>query len=125
MPAVDNPCRVPRALATLGKFIADTLIQPIYVCTINSMDITFDAAKDAANRAKHGLSLAQAGKLEWESALVWTDERSDYGEERQCALGLIGNRMHFVAFVDRPDTRRIISLRRANARETRRYAEND
>lgn len=39
--------------------------------------------------------------------------------------GLIGNRVHFVAFVDRADTRRIISLRKANVRETRRHAEND
>jgi len=89
------------------------------------MDVTFDPTKDAANRAKHGLSLTLAGSLDWESALVWTDIRSDYGETRQCALALLANRVHFVAFVDRSSARRIISLRKANEREVRRYAEND
>ncbi len=32
-------------------------------------------------------------------------------------------RLYFVAFVVRDDTRRIISLRKANKREERRYAE--
>ena len=35
----------------------------IYVNTINSMLIEFDPAKDAANKAKHGLSLALAADL--------------------------------------------------------------
>lgn len=29
------------------------------------MNITFDAAKDAANRAKNGVSLTQAEQVEW------------------------------------------------------------
>ena len=35
----------------------------------------------------------------------------------------IGLRLFFVVFVDRPDERRVISLRKANAREVKRYAE--
>jgi uncharacterized DUF497 family protein len=37
--------------------------------------IEFDPAKDAANEAKHGVSLSMAGELGWEAALVWIDER--------------------------------------------------
>ena len=40
------------------------------------MRIEFDPAKDEANRAKHGVSLALAESLDWDSALVWIDERS-------------------------------------------------
>ena len=35
----------------------------IHVNTINRMRIDFDPAKDAANKAKHGLSLALAAEL--------------------------------------------------------------
>jgi len=31
------------------------------------MEITCDPAKDAANQAKHGVSLALAAKLEWDT----------------------------------------------------------
>lgn len=85
------------------------------------MHITFDPAKDAANLAKHGVSLALAAQLEWESAVVWLDERRPYGEARQCALALWDERLFFVAFVDRVDGRRVISLRKANPREVKRY----
>jgi len=50
------------------------------------MRIEFDSAKDVNNRAKHGVSLALANELEWESALVWIDDRFDYDEMRMIAL---------------------------------------
>ncbi|MDR2874377.1 MAG: BrnT family toxin [Methylobacillus sp.] len=88
------------------------------------MEIAFDAAKDVKNINKHdGVSLADAKAFEWDDAVVWTDRRKTYGEERMIALGYIGNRLFNVVFVDRDDTRRIISLRKANKREERRYAE--
>lgn len=90
-----------------------------------ALDITFDPAKDAANRAKHGVSLAEAGHMERETALIWRDVRKDYGEPRHSALVMLADRVFYVAFVDRTDGRRIISLRKANRRETRLYASND
>ena len=87
------------------------------------MHCTFDIAKDQTNTPKHGLSLAQAKALEWGSAVTWPDNRRDYGEPRQCALGYIGDRLVSVVFVDRGDSRRIISLRKANKREEKIYAE--
>ena len=91
------------------------------VNTISPMRIEFDPAKDSANTDKHGVSLGLASQLEWGSALVWNDNRKGYGEARQSALGLIGNRVYFVAFVDRADVRRGISLRNANNVEQVRY----
>lgn len=46
------------------------------------MRIEFDPDKDAGNPAKHGVSLALAGELDWDAALVWVDERYAYGEWR-------------------------------------------
>ena len=91
------------------------------------MNVTFDPAKDALNLAKHGFSLLDAVGFEWETAVVWPDTRRDYGEPRMVALGYIGLRIMSVVFVDRPPEkpieRRIISLRKANSREVKRYAE--
>ena len=44
------------------------------------MRLDFDPAKDAANLARHGVSLAMAAELDWDSALVWVDDRFDYME---------------------------------------------
>ena len=88
------------------------------------MRIEFDPAKDAANRAKHGVSLALAGELDWAAALVWIDERFDYDEVRAIALAPKTGILYYVAFVDREDVRRIISLRRANRREVKHYVQN-
>ena len=85
------------------------------------MRYDFDPGKDATNLSKHGLSLAAAAELSWEAALVWLDDRADYGEVRMVALAPIGDILFFVAFVDRETKRRIISLRRANRREVNHY----
>ena len=90
------------------------------------MELTYDPTKDAANVDKHGVSLALAAELEWDSALIWPDTRQSYGEPRQSALALLGSRVYFLAFVDRAEgnqiRRRIISLRKANNREKMDYA---
>ncbi len=88
------------------------------------MRIEFDSAKDATNRAKHGVSLALAGELDWEAALVWIDDRIEYGELRVIALAPKVSILYYVAFVDRGEVRRVISLRRANRREVKYYVEN-
>jgi len=84
----------------------------------------FDPAKDAANLAKHGVSLALAVELDWEAALVWIDDRFEYAELRVIALAPIVKILYYVAFVDRGDVRRIISLRRANRREVKHYVKS-
>jgi uncharacterized protein len=88
------------------------------------MQIEFDPVKDASNQTKHGVSLALAAELEWDAALVWVDTRYEYGELRMIALAPEINVLYYVAFVDRGEVRRIISLRRANRREVKHYVEN-
>lgn len=91
------------------------------------MKVTSDPVKEAANLAKHGFSLLDAKGFEWDTAVVWPDTRHDYGEARTVALGYIGLRIMVVVFVDRPPAqpteRRVISLRKANKREVKRYAQ--
>jgi len=85
------------------------------------VELTFDRAKDAINREKHGVSLGEAAKLDWNRTLAKLDRRADYGEPRQIGYGPIGRRLYCVVFVDRGDVRRIISLRKANNREIDHY----
>jgi hypothetical protein len=85
------------------------------------MEITFDKDKDTANIAKHGVSLILAADLEWDSAMTWPDARRDYGEARMIGLALSGTRLYCVIFTERGNARRVISLRKANEREVRRY----
>ncbi len=74
---------------------------------------------------KHGVSLAMAAELDWNAAWVWVDERFKYNEMRMIALAPKTEILYYVAFVDRGDVRRIVSLRRANRREVKHYVEND
>ena len=85
------------------------------------MKFNFDSNKDIINLAKHQLSLADAANLAWKAALIWVDNRQDYGEIRQIGLVPMNQRLYVVVFVDKKTERRIISLRKANNREYERY----
>ena len=88
------------------------------------MKLIFDAIKDKANVEKHGVSLADAALLEWGTLLTRPDTRRDYGETRSIGYAFIGTRLYCVIFTDRNTERRIISLRKANQREAKHYADN-
>ncbi len=85
------------------------------------MKIEFDPVKDAINRRKHGLSLADAARMDIESAALVPDERHAYGEARFRAYGRIDGRLHMLAFTMRGDVLRAISFRKASTREVKRY----
>ena len=87
------------------------------------MHITFDRAKDFSNLQKHGVSLRFAEDMRWSTLISRPDQRRRYGEERFVGYGYIGSRLYCVVFVDRSEERRVISLRKANFREVRRYAQ--
>lgn len=85
---------------------------------------TFDPVKNERNVRERGIafSLVEAG-FNFRSALVATDDRRNYGEVREVALGFIGERLHVLVFTMRGDTCHVISLRKANSREVRHYVE--
>ncbi len=83
--------------------------------------ITFDPRKEQANVEKHGISLSRAGDME--IAAVIEDDRKDYGEKRYRAFGFLDGVAHCLAFTVREGAVRAISLRRAHAKELKRYVE--
>jgi uncharacterized DUF497 family protein len=84
-------------------------------------DISFDPAKSERNIASRGISFVVAESFEWETALIAEDLRKGYGERRFQALGLIAGRLHAMVFTPRAGKVHVISLRKANRREMRRY----
>lgn len=95
---------------------------PLIFCHYNkSVLIEFDTTKDQANQEKHSISLAAAGSIDWETALLRPDTRKNYTEDRYQALGMCDDRLYFVAFTMRGQAMRIISMRKANKREERQY----
>ncbi|MFN7400004.1 MAG: BrnT family toxin [Sandaracinobacter sp.] len=81
------------------------------------MYVEFDPAKDAANIAKHGVSLARAAELEF--LAVVRDDR--FSEQRYRIYGLLDDVPHCLAATLRNGVVRAISLRRAHRKEYRRH----
>jgi uncharacterized DUF497 family protein len=86
--------------------------------------VMFDLEKDASNQRKHGLSLADAGRLDWDEMRIQVDTRRDYREERLVGFGLLDTNLHCVVFTLRDGAIRVISLRRANYREINEHEQN-
>ncbi len=82
------------------------------------MEVEFDEAKDALNMKQHGLSLARAADLDFQS--IELDDRFK-NERRYKAYGILDELPHFLAFVVLGRNLRAISLRRAHSKEYRRY----
>jgi uncharacterized DUF497 family protein len=87
------------------------------------VDVEFDPAKDAANVAKHGLSLAQAADFDFGAAVIQTDDRRDYGEVRYRAFARRDGQGYCLVFTLAGERLRPISLRRAHEKEMRRYGQ--
>jgi uncharacterized protein len=82
---------------------------------------TWDPAKCAKNIENHGIDFAVVYDFVFSTALIRTDDRFDYGEVREIALGFIGERLHVLVFTRRAPNLHVISLRKANERERNFY----
>lgn len=89
------------------------------------MGISFDQVKSARNESERGLPFLLAEQLEWSEAVIEEDSRKDYGERRFRVLGFIENRLHALVFTPRAGNVHVISLRRANKREVKLYAQKN
>ncbi|HEC90030.1 MAG TPA: BrnT family toxin [Alphaproteobacteria bacterium] len=86
------------------------------------MQIEFASDKDAANRAKHQVSLTFGAQVLADAErLDVLDVRFDYAEERFVSYGMVDGRIWVCVFTTRGNTNRVISVRKANDRETQRY----
>lgn len=81
----------------------------------------WDSAKEEKNIRDRDISFALASRI-WEGqVLERIDDRRDYGEVRMLAFGTIKGRLMAVLYTWRGTSRRIISARKANRREQRRF----
>lgn len=87
------------------------------------MRFEWDEAKRLANLAKHGIDFIDAARMLCDSPWLEEDSRRDYDEKRCRAVGLHCGRVLVVVFTLRVGAFRIISARRANARERRKYVD--
>ncbi|GJD49407.1 hypothetical protein OPKNFCMD_2137 [Methylobacterium crusticola] len=85
------------------------------------MRIVYDPAKRASNLCKHGLDFEDAAEVLGGPALDIRDIRFDYGEPRIMSVGHLRGRMVVVVWTPDGDAYRIISMRKANDREQKRY----
>jgi uncharacterized DUF497 family protein len=88
-------------------------------------EYTWSEVKRALNLANHEIDFTAADAFDWQSALIVEDTPHDYGETRVVAYGTIGPRLHVLVYTLRGDATHLISLRKANDREIRRYAQNN
>jgi len=90
-------------------------------CKYNQlMAYEWDETKRQSNIDKHGLDFVAANAFDWNSAMIIEDLRQD--EERFIAYGYIEQRLVCIVFTVRDENIRIISMRKANKREVKKYA---
>lgn len=85
------------------------------------MKIEFDPNKSKINERNRALPFEKAADFDWETALYAEDDRKLYPEQRFVAIGYIGKRLHVICFTPIEGGVRIISFRKANSREVKRY----
>ena len=86
----------------------------------------WDDNKAAENYAAHGVRFEAAREVFQDPfALEWLDDRKDYGEDRYIILGIVENRLLYVAYTMRGEKIRLISARGAEPQERREYHEEN
>lgn len=78
-------------------------------------------AADLTALEARGLDMARAGEMFDGAHITFPDIRFDYGEERFLTFGFLDGRMVVLAWTPREKATRIISVRKANEREEKRY----
>ncbi|GAA5169876.1 BrnT family toxin [Viridibacterium curvum] len=88
------------------------------------MNFTWDEAKRRSNLDKHGLDFADAVRVFAGPMVLFEDDRQDYGESRLIGIGLLDCLVVLIVHVERDESIRIISMRKADSDETDLYYRN-
>jgi uncharacterized DUF497 family protein len=83
----------------------------------------WDEAKRSSNIRDHRVDFVTANEFDWDTAFVYVDDREDYGELREVAIGYIGVRLHVLVFTRHDERIRITSLWKAQKSDVRKYVE--
>ena len=90
---------------------------------IFAVKITYDPAKREATLRERDLDFASAALVFDGRHINVPDTRFAYGEERFQAVGYLYGRMVMVVWTPRGGARHIISIRKCNDREQKRYGQ--
>lgn len=88
------------------------------------MKIEWDEAKRAKTLQERGLDLASVAGADWDNALTAEAARMEYGARRFVSLVSIDQQLCVVVWCVSGDALRVISLRKANSRERKRYEQS-
>ncbi len=83
------------------------------------MEITFDPRKSERNLRERNLGFEEAAEFNLASASYFNEVRN--GENRLVAVGYLKKRLHILCFQAKTGGIRVISFRKANDREARKY----
>lgn len=86
------------------------------------MLINYDEEKRLKTLTERGLDFVDAGRIFDGPALTLQDDRFDYGEPRFQTYGLLNERLVMIAWTPIENGIRVISMRRCNDREQRKFA---
>lgn len=90
------------------------------------MQYQWDEQKRLSNLSKHHIDFMDVILFDWNTACIEQDARRDYGEPRYNAYGYGEPALFMVmTFTLRDSAIRVISYRKANERERRKYAQSD
>ncbi|MBA3668212.1 MAG: BrnT family toxin [Sphingomonas sp.] len=85
------------------------------------MEISYDAEKRSWTLRERGLDFADAVQVFAGTTLTIQDDRRDYGETRFQTMGRLGDRLVMLVWTPRHGAWHIISMRKANDREQKKF----
>jgi len=88
------------------------------------MDLEFDPVKRDKTLLERGLDFARAGDVFSGIHFTGRDKRQNYREDRFITVGWLDSNVIVIVWTPRGETRRIISMRKANDREKALYAKH-
>jgi uncharacterized DUF497 family protein len=86
------------------------------------LEISYDAEKRAWTLEQRGVDFEDSVHVFAGTTITIEDDRKDYGETRYQTFGLLHGRLVAVVWTPREEARHIISMRKANDRERRKFA---
>lgn len=87
------------------------------------MRITYDPKKRLKTLQERGLDFDHAPEMFADLHFTTPDLRRDCGENREISIGVVKGKVVVIVWTERDESRRIISMRRADEDERERYYE--
>ena len=85
------------------------------------MKISYDPRKRQRTLDERGLDFDDAMSVFAGSMVTFVDDRRDYGETRWISAGYLADRLLVIVWTPRNGGRHIISMRKANDREQKKF----